>query len=1176
MKMRTAMTLLLMTVAGTVAAEQLNWKTIVNNADLIPGTAVVFNSFNQPSVNSDGLVVFRARSKGSAALGQPVHGIYMTSMSGNPVRSPVDSGSIVEIAARGKPVPQPNNTFYNGEPASFEEFPSMPRIDILSPLVATRGQSQPVYEYQTGVDPDTGLPVTTRVGTAGIYTNPGGVLRTGASLLGAVRDFPSGTQTFPFYAVPGAPAGTRFDQFPGAPAPTNGTVITFKGNYNDPADGMGKTGVYYRDVVADGGQMPVQLVANSDTVIPNPPGAPVVTFGSTAPPSAANGHMIFTGLDIEEAPTRGGIYRAPLQPSPPLQTLVGIGDQVPGEAPGVTFRAFGEGLSISSDARFVSFWGAWGAETFQKTLTCPEDGNAQLLAYCQEHYGGGHIVAIPLRQGIFVADASNGRVYPVAKTLVDGYTDFLYWVFSGRPPGTGGSDEPSLEPPRWRSSAFSALYGVPGAEVQTAFKASRSSVDGIYVRQGRSLARPLFTVVESQNTPGRAIDPMAPANSVVTAVGVERDGFRNGNLVIATSMLFADPVTPLGWAGIYYTKVAAIPYIPDPPEPVVSTTTLASSLNPAILGNTVTFTATVTGSNPTGTVNFTDGSTSIAGCSAVTLASGSFGGVRKATCSTGSLAVGVHSIVANYSGDANNLASASLPLSQVISGSALPPTTTTLVSSLNPSTFGASVTFTATVSGSGSSPTGTVAFMDGATAVAGCSAQPVNGAGQAACTTSSLAVGVHSIVANYSGDASNLASASLPLSQVISGSALPPTTTTLVSSLNPSTFGASVTFTATVSGSSSSSTPTGTVAFMDGATAVAGCSAQPVSRAGQAACTTSSLAVGVHSIVANYSGDASNLASASLPLSQVISGSALPPTTTTLVSSLNPSTFGASVTFTATVSGSGSSPTGTVAFMDGATAVAGCSAQPVNGVGQAACTTSSLAVGVHSIVANYSGDASNLASASLPLSQVISGSALPTTTTLVSSLNPSTFGASVTFTATVSGSGSSPTGTVAFMDGATAVAGCSAQPVNGAGQAACTTSSLAVGVHSIVANYSGDASNLASVSAALSQVVDAGTIPSSSIAVTSSVNPSRVGSAVTFTASVTGNAPTGSVHFTSDGDTITGCTAVMLVGSGDTRTAECTASSLTPGVHSIVSIYSGDANNDAATSTPYMQSVLLR
>ena len=369
--------------AVAAQAQPLTWGTIANNATVIPGTAVTFNSFNQPAVNASGIVVFRGRSKAGSGT-PPEHGVYAL----YPSTSPKVPPTLLEVASRGDSVPQPNNTSYNGAPASFEEFPSTPRIDINSPLIATRGQSQPVYEYQVGVDPATGLPLTTKVGTSGIYANPGGVLMTGASLLGAVTNYPPTSLTFPQWSVPGAPAGTRFDQFPGSPAATNGTIIAFKGNYTDPSDGLGKTGVYYRDLVGSGGMAPIRLVANAGTVIPNPPGAPAVTFGSTAPPSAANGYMVFTGLDIEDAPTRGGIYRAPLQPQPALQTLAGIGDQVPGEAPGTGFTAFGEGLSISSDARYVTFWAAWGAETFAKTLYCPADGNADLLAFCNGDVSG--------------------------------------------------------------------------------------------------------------------------------------------------------------------------------------------------------------------------------------------------------------------------------------------------------------------------------------------------------------------------------------------------------------------------------------------------------------------------------------------------------------------------------------------------------------------------------------------------------------------------------------------------------------------------------------------------------------------------------------------------------------------------------------------------------------------
>jgi hypothetical protein len=78
-------------------------------------------------------------------------------------------------------------------------------------------------------------------------------------------------------------------------------------------------------------------------------------------------------------------------------------------------------------------------------------------------------------------------------------------------------------------------------------------------------------------------------------------------------------------------------------------------------------------------------------------------------------------------------------------------TTTTVASSQNPSTFGQSVTFTANVSGTGGTPTGTVAFKDGGTTITGCGTQALS-SGQATCMTSSLTVGTHIITAAYSGD----------------------------------------------------------------------------------------------------------------------------------------------------------------------------------------------------------------------------------------------------------------------------------------------------------------------------------------------------------------------------------------------------------------------------------------
>src|SRR6185503_7389182 len=101
-----------------------------------------------------------------------------------------------------------------------------------------------------------------------------------------------------------------------------------------------------------------------------------------------------------------------------------------------------------------------------------------------------------------------------------------------------------------------------------------------------------------------------------------------------------------------------------------------------------------------------------------------------------------------------------------------------------------------------------------------------------------------------------------------------------------------------------------------------------------------------------------------------------------------------------------------------------------------------------------SGDASFAASTSSALSQVVNKA--NTSTTIASSLNPSTFGQSVTFTATVSvtapGLGT-PSGTVTFKNGATAI--CSAVALSGS-SALCTLSSLPANTpsgHPITAEY---------------------------------------------------------------------------------------------------------------------------
>jgi len=128
-----------------------------------------------------------------------------------------------------------------------------------------------------------------------------------------------------------------------------------------------------------------------------------------------------------------------------------------------------------------------------------------------------------------------------------------------------------------------------------------------------------------------------------------------------------DCTTALCGAGIINAAAAVLAAASAAAGP--TTTTLTSSANPAASGASVAFTATVTGTTPSGTVNFADGGTSLAGCAAVAL-TGS-GNTRTATCSTSALTVGSHSIVASYGGDAGNAASSSAPVAQVVNAKML-------------------------------------------------------------------------------------------------------------------------------------------------------------------------------------------------------------------------------------------------------------------------------------------------------------------------------------------------------------------------------------------------------------------------------------------------------------------------------------------------------------------------
>jgi Big-like domain-containing protein/VCBS repeat protein len=153
-------------------------------------------------------------------------------------------------------------------------------------------------------------------------------------------------------------------------------------------------------------------------------------------------------------------------------------------------------------------------------------------------------------------------------------------------------------------------------------------------------------------------------------------------------------------------------------------------------------------------------------------------------------------------------------------------------------------------------------------------------------------------------------------------------------------------------------------------------------------------------------------------------------------------------------------PTGSVTYRDGAATLGSA------GLGSAFKDAAGLTVGTHLLSASYGGDG-NFNPHTVTVSRTVAKAA--STTKLASTLNPSSRGQAVTFTAImVPQFAGTPTGKVSFKDGSTVLATVSMS----SGKATYTTSSLAAGTHSITAVYTGDGNFKASTSAVLFQKVN--------------------------------------------------------------------------------------------------------
>ncbi len=256
------------------------------------------------------------------------------------------------------------------------------------------------------------------------------------------------------------------------------------------------------------------------------------------------------------------------------------------------------------------------------------------------------------------------------------------------------------------------------------------------------------------------------------------------------------------------------------------------------------------------------------------------------------------------------------------------------------------------------------------------------------------AIGIATVSADFNGDGRpDLAVGGVTVLLNISDGFIVPTTTGVSSSANPSTFGQSITLNATVAPQTQGA-PTGTITFSDGAVQLG----QATLLQGTATLSTSSLAIGSHSITASYSGDSHYAASTSSALTQVVQNGA---TTTALTATPNPANVGQNVILTASVNAASSGvPTGTISFLDGSTQIG--SSSLANGV--ATFSISSLAAGSHHITAVYGGsnDYSGSTSSVLSESVTVAGFALSSKALSSTTIQP---GGSAQWTITINPAG---------------------------------------------------------------------------------------------------------------------------------------------------------------------------
>ncbi len=539
------------------------------------------------------------------------------------------------------------------------------------------------------------------------------------------------------------------------------------------------------------------------------------------------------------------------------------------------------------------------------------------------------------------------------------------------------------------------------------------------------------------------------------------------------------------------------------PVPTSGSTTVitANYPNPSTPGQPVAVSVRVSGPDPipTGMVAMTGADTN---CS-ITLTNGI------GSCDVVFNTAGNKILTATYNGDGNHLGSSATASHTVNKGIS----TTTITADLpDPSMIYQEVIVSVTVTGAGAVPTGNVGVSINGVPSA-CTIKLIDGSGS--CTVVFNNKGIYTILATYSGDSNYGSSSDTEIHAVSMVLTTSSTTVIMGDDPDPSRTGDPVVVSVSVSGTGA--TPTGTVAITGADT---NCSITLVGGIGS--CNAVFNTPGDRTLLAMYSGDSTYASSSDTEKHNVSHGPASRSTTVITEDDPDPSIPGQPVAVSVSVSGTGATPTGTVAISGANT---NCSITLAGGSGS--CNVVFDTPGDKTLLAMYSGD-STYASSSDTESHGVSQSPALSSTTVITADNPdpSIPGQPVAVSVTVSGTGATPTGTVAISGADT---NCSITLAGGSGS--CNVVFDTPGDKTLLAMYSGDSTYASSSDTESHGVSQTPALSSTTVITEDDPDPSIPGQPVAVSVSVsgTGATPTGTVTI-SGADT--NCSIILAGGSG--------------------------------------------